>query len=106
MPVTEPIRISATDLRQPSVNEYVELQSHLRRDVGPVSDQPWLIRVIYANWFYLALCSMVGGLAGWALLEPWFDDRQMRDGKHQLAAIFLFPTVAASVGLFLGAAEG
>jgi Inner membrane component of T3SS, cytoplasmic domain len=49
---------------------------------------------------------MIGGLAGWALLEPWFDDRKLGGENVQLAAIFLFPTVAASVGLFLGAAEG
>jgi hypothetical protein len=105
--MADPIRINPGDLHTADVNSYVEMQSYLSRDVGPVSDQPWLIRVIYANWFYLALCSMVGGLAGWALLEPWFDDRHMHDpNKPQLAAIFLFPTVAASVGLFLGAAEG
>ena len=88
------------------VDSYVEMQNYLRRDVGPVSDQPWIIRVIYANWFYLAVCSMLGGLAGWAILEPWFEDRELGGGKMQLAAIFLFPAVAASVGLFLGAAEG
>ncbi|MEX2316812.1 MAG: FHA domain-containing protein [Pirellulales bacterium] len=103
--MTDPIRISASDLRSPQVNEYVELQAHLRRDVGAVSDQPWLIRVIYANWFYLAVCSMIGGLVGWALLEPWVDDNKLGE-EFNLAGLLLFPVVAASVGLFLGAAEG
>src|SRR5688572_23433507 len=81
------------------------MQNYLRRDAGPVSNQPWLVRVIYANWFYLAVCSAIGGLAGWGLLEPWFDDNRPED-ELDIAAIFLFPVVAAGVGLFLGAAEG
>jgi hypothetical protein len=103
--MSDPIRIHVSDLHSESVEEYVETQSHLRRDVGPISDQPWLIRVIYANWFYLAICSMLGGLAGWGLLEPWFDDNQPED-EFNIAATLMFPVVAASIGLFLGAAEG
>jgi hypothetical protein len=99
------IRITESDLHTTDVDSYVEMQNYLRREVGPVSDQPWLVRVIYANWFYLAMCSMVGGLVGWGLLEPWFDDNQPDDAIN-LAAILMFPVVAGSVGLFLGAAEG
>jgi hypothetical protein len=103
--MTDPLRIKPGDLHTADVDSYVEMQNYLRRDVGPVSDQPWLVRVIYANWFYLAVCSMVGGLVGWGILEPWFDDGE-RDEELNLAAILMFPVVAASVGLFLGAAEG
>jgi len=81
------------------------MQNYLRRDVGPINDQPWLIRVIYANWFYLAVCAALGGLAGWALLEPWFDDNTP-ENELDVAAIFMFPVVAGGIGLFLGAAEG
>lgn len=103
--MSEPIRINTRDLHSPEVDQYVETQRFLRRDVGHIDDQPWLIRVIYANWFYLAICSMLGGLAGWGLLEPWFDDNRP-DDETQLAAILMFPIVAAGIGLFLGAAEG
>ncbi len=103
--MSDPIRINSADLHTADVDSYVEMQNYLRRDVGPVSDQPWLIRVIYANWFYLAICSMIGGLVGWGLLEPWFDDNTL-DEEFDLAGILLFPVVASSVGLFLGAAEG
>src|SRR6185369_6360235 len=99
--MSDPIRISPGDLHTADVDSYVEMQNYLRRDVGPVSDQPWIIRVIYANWFYLAVCSMLGGLAGWGLLERWLDDRKIGTEPVQLAAILLFPTVAGSVGLFL-----
>jgi hypothetical protein len=103
--MTTPIRISSGDLHTPDVDSYVEMQNYLRRDVGPVSDQPWIVRVIYANWFYLALCSMIGGLVGWGVLEPWFDDNRL-ENELDVAAILMFPVVAGSIGLFLGAAEG
>ena len=103
--MTEPIRINPNDLHSPEVDQYVEAQNYLRRDVGPIDDQPWLVRVIYANWFYLAICSALGGLVGWGLLEPWFDDNSLGD-ELEWAAILMFPVVAAAIGLFLGAAEG
>lgn len=103
--MTDPIRIQSTELHSATVDEYVETQAYLRRDTGPIGDQPWLIRIVYANWFYLAFFSMLGGLVGWAVLEPWFDDNQV-DVEFDVAAVLMFPVVAASVGLFLGAAEG
>ena len=105
--MSDPIRISQAELRSPSVDEYVEMQNFLRRDAGPIDNQPWVIRVIYANWFYLSVCSMVGGLVGWAILEPWFDDNSIADENTiDIAGMLLFPVVAACIGLFLGAAEG
>lgn len=101
----EPLRISNADLKSESVDEYVATQSWLAKDAAQVSDQPWLIRVIYANWFYLAICSAIGALAGWAIVEPFFDDNAVQ-GEDFVVAILLFPTVAAGIGLFLGAAEG
>lgn len=103
--MSDMMHIKSTDLRSPQVEEYVEMQNYLRRDVGPIGDQPWLIRVIYANWFYLAVCSALGGLTGWALLEPWFDDNAP-DDEASVAAILMFPVVAGCIGLFLGSAEG
>src|SRR5438128_2359911 len=81
------------------------MQQYLTRDAGPLDAQPWIIRVIYANWFYLSLASMAGGLAGWLCLEPWFDDHAPDDEPH-VAAFLMFPVVMAGIGLFLGAAEG
>src|ERR1700722_19168125 len=65
-----------------------------------------LIRIIYASWFYLAIAGCLGALAGWAVLEPFFDDFAQAQEQFNLAAFLLFPTVAGSIGLFLGAAEG
>ena len=89
---------------RPEVEQYVEMQQYLRRDLPGTESQSWVIRVIYANWFYLSLASMIGGLVGWGLLEPWFDDHAV--DEDDLAAVLMFPTVAGCVGLFLGSAEG
>ncbi len=97
------MRITASDLTAPVVEEYLETQAYLTRDIGDVSDQPWLIRVIYANWFYLALTGAVGGLVAWLILEPFFDDKV--EGV-QVSALLMFPVVAGFVGMFVGAAEG
>ncbi len=102
---SSPIRIDTSELYSPKVNEFVEMQQALRRDVGPINPQPLVIRVIYSSWFYLSIASGLGGLCGWALVEPFFDE----DGRgplHIVIASIFFPTVAAGVGLFLGAAEG
>src|SRR5215211_7444987 len=83
------------------------MQKYLRRDVGPMGNQPWVLRVIYANWFYLSVAAMLGGLAGWALLEPWINDATaVADDDVDPASILLFPVVGACIALFLGAAEG
>jgi hypothetical protein len=103
--LSEPIRITTSDLQSPEVDQYVEMQQYLSRDLQTAENQSWVVRVIYANWFYLSLAAMLGGLVGWAILEPWFDDNAP-DPETNLAAILMFPTVAGCVGLFLGSAEG
>lgn len=103
--MTDPIRITHTDLESSEVSQYVEMQEYLRRDVVPDGTQPWLIRVVYANWFYLSVACILGGLAGWAMLEPFISDHDMGE-EFQPADFLLFPVVAGAIGLFLGAAEG
>ena len=63
---SSPIRIDTSELYSPKVNEFVEMQQALRRDVGPINPQPLVIRVIYSSWFYLSIASGLGGLCGWA----------------------------------------
>jgi len=104
--VPDLIRITTSDLKRPEINDYVEMQKYLHRDVGPIADRPWVLRVIYANWFYLSICAMVGGLAGWAMLEPFYSDFDVAEGELNIAGLLWFPVVTSCVGLFLGAAEG
>ncbi len=98
---------TSSEVYSPQVNEFVEMQQALRRDTGPIDPQPLLIRVIYSSWFYLSIASGLGAVLGWAVLEPFFDDTKvhMHDGLTMLIAIFLFPVVAAAIGLFLAQAR-
>ena len=98
------LKITAADLQAPAVEEYLETQSWLQRDMGEIQEQSWIVRVVYANWFYLAICSAIGGVAGWAVIEPFFSDDPLVEDTA--AALLMFPVVAGFVGLFLGAAEG
>lgn len=104
----ERVRISKEDLFTPQVEDYLEAQSYLLCEIGPVDDQPWIVRLIFSNWLYLSFWGMTGGLTGWILLEPFFSDfaDEERDPAQLAVALLLFPTVAAFVGMFLGAAEG
>jgi len=98
-----PLKITSRDLAAPEVEDYVASQAYLRRDVSAVGDQGWVVKVIYANWFYLAVCSAAGALAGWACVEPFIDDSVP---EFRAIDIFAFGIVTGFIGLFLGAAEG
>lgn len=99
-----PLRITKADLNTSEVDEYVETQQWLQRDLEGGGRQPLLIRIVYANWFYLGVCSALGGVVGWAILEPFFSDDPLNEDI--VAGILMFPVVAGFIGLFLGAAEG
>ncbi len=109
-----PLRIDAKELFSPQVEEYLEVQTAMQRGVEEVAPQSLFVRVVYSSWFYLAICSGIGGFCGWAILEPFLDDTKFIQNApgtlpppdQLIAALLLFPTVAGFVGLFLGAAEG
>lgn len=101
--MSEPLRIDQRDLFSPKVEEYLDQRSAFQRGMADVEPQPLLIRIIYSNYFYLSVACLCGALVAWGIIEPFFDDNSEEDGPAQ---ILMFPTVAAFVGLFLGAAEG
>lgn len=107
MAADKTIRIEEGELFSPQVDDYLAVQQSLRRDVGELGAQPLVVRAIYSSWFYLALASGFGALVAWAILEPFIDDNAMQvDPVAAVMSLLVFPTVAAFIGLFLGAAEG
>lgn len=99
------LRIDTKDLFSPQVESYIETQEFLRRDVGELEPQSLFARVFFSSWFYLSVCCGMGALLSWAIIEPFFEDHAVGE-RANAAALLMFPTVAAGVGLFLGAAEG
>ena len=105
-------RISSQDLYSEKVEQVLETQAYLSRDIGEVVQLSWIQKTLFSSWLYLAFWGMVGGVLGWACVEPFFDDNaepdlQLGINWEQLISTFLmFPLVAGGVGLFLGAAEG
>ncbi|MBW3539866.1 MAG: FHA domain-containing protein [Planctomycetes bacterium] len=110
------MRIDRGELFSPQVEDYLESQAALRRDVEDVEPQPLIWRVLFSSWFYLAVASGLGALVACVVLEPSFNDREMaveevlgalqgEDVFHPIQ-LLMFPTVTAFAGLFVGAAEG
>ncbi|HUG91473.1 MAG TPA: FHA domain-containing protein [Planctomycetaceae bacterium] len=102
----EPIRIDRRDLYSPQVEDYLEVQQSLRRDLGEIEPRPLIVRVLFSSWFYLAIASGLGAFVAWAVMEPYFSDDPFLGNENLVVRILFFPTVTGFVGLFLGAAEG
>ncbi len=99
----EQFRISSDDLYSAKVEEVLETQAYLSRDIGEVEDLSLIQKVLFSSWLYLAFWGMIGALVGWAILEPVIGED---DGLGIVGDFLLFGSVAAFCGMFLGAAEG
>jgi hypothetical protein len=103
----QPMRLTSDDLFSARVEGYLEEQAMLRRATPDVAPQPLVLRVIYSSYFYLSVAGLIGALVAWAVIEPYYTEARLhKDSEFMIAAILMFPTVAAGVGLFLGAIEG
>ncbi len=105
----EPLRLSADDLYSPRVEAFLDEQAMMNRAMPEVQPQPWIFRVLYSSYFYLSLASGLGAFVAWMIMEPFFVERTAIQGGQEgfhWANFLFFPTVAGSIGLFLGAAEG
>jgi len=98
------LKIDHDDLFSDEVEDYLAVQQNLRQSRSEAAPLAWWVRVLYSNWFYLSLAAGVGAFLAWAALEPFTTD--LVEDEVDTAGLLLFPTVAAGVGLFLGAAEG
>jgi hypothetical protein len=99
----EPLRLSADDLYSPRVDAFLDEQAMLSRALPEAGPQPWIVRVFYSSYFYLSLASGLGAFLAWLVIEPFISDLH---AETLWIGLFLFPSVAACSGLFLGAAEG
>lgn len=102
----EPLKISRDEMYTAGVQDYIDTQATLARNVEAPEPQPWYRRLFYSNWFYLMIWGTLGALAAWGAYEPFIDDTIIIRRKNDYSDYILFGSVAAAVGLFLGAAEG
>ena len=103
----EPLKISRDEMYTAGVQDYIDTQASLARNVEAPEPQSWFRRLFYSNWFYLMIWGTIGALAAWGAIEPFLDDKVfIRDDHDDYYDFILFGSVAAAVGLFLGAAEG
>ncbi len=101
-----PLQLGNDELFSPKVDEFLQERDALRREVPEAPPQPFLIRLIYSSWFYLAVAGAGGALLAWAVLEPFFAEGEDKTTGNKIVNYLLFPTVAAGIGLMLGAVEG
>ena len=115
---SDPIKLEDHDLYSPNVEDYLAEREALARAMPEYGQTSAFSRLIYSGWFYLSFFGMLGALAGWAAIEPFFNDAELHkfqfdaemgrplDFTKLILPLMLFPTVMAGVGLFLGVAEG
>jgi len=102
----EPMRLDREDLYSPKVDAFLEERDALSRDRAEVAPTSLFFRIVYASWFYLAVAGGLGAFIAWSVLEPFIDDQALHRGENVLIALLFFPTVAGSIGLFLGLIDG
>ncbi len=75
------ITITKADLRDPKIDEAIELEQSYSPRSPKAAQQKRRFRLIYATWFYLLLAGAIGAFAAWALIEPQFEDGITFAGK-------------------------
>lgn len=73
------IRISKDDVSSTHVDDMLKRQMSMRGDPGVTRarSHTWY----YQSWFILGVVGMLGAIAAWATLEPFFDDCLYIQGK-------------------------
>ena len=75
------IRIDRDDLYSRRVDDIVAEQEAMgRAGAGPQTTSLWR-RILFSTFFILSVAGGTGGLIGWALIEPYFDDGVVLWGK-------------------------
>lgn len=73
------IRITREEAFSPHVDDLLKRQMSLRGEKGVTRETRG--RWYYRNWFIFMVVGLLAGLAGWAALEPLFDDFAYLQGK-------------------------
>jgi hypothetical protein len=72
------IRITKDEALSPHVDDLVKRQMSLRGEPGVARDRRR--RWYYQNWFVFSLVGLLGAVAAWGILEPFFNDNLYLQG--------------------------
>jgi len=98
------IRITEGELRDPSIDEVINLEKSLTRSGGEFVEDvktPLHLNPI----FYYALAAFVGAFIVWAITEPFYSDKD-ESGIPFVSDYLLFGPVAGVMGLTIGLTYG
>jgi hypothetical protein len=98
------IHITHDDLKDPAIDDILNLQKSLQQRQGEFLEDiptPWY----YNPVFYYSAAGLLGALAAWGLIEPYFSD-SMDDRVPFLSDYILFGLTAGLLGMALGIVHG
>jgi len=72
--MSDSIRLSHDELYDPKVDEIIARQEALVRGAGEHAAPPRWRTIVYSSMFFLSIAGTLGGLIGWAVLEPMINE--------------------------------
>lgn len=78
------LRIETTELNDRAVDEALSRQASFGMAPAPERDPEPKTSLLYRPWFALMLAGALGGLAGWAVMEPFVDDDDVFSGRMEV----------------------
>ncbi|MFO1512098.1 MAG: FHA domain-containing protein [Verrucomicrobiota bacterium] len=86
------IRITKEEALDPHVDDLLKRQMSLRGERGVTRDRG--CKWFYQNWFIFMVVGLLGAVAAWAIVEPFFDDMLYIQGMiTKVDAMDRFPTL-------------
>ena len=102
----QPVRITEGDLYSPAVEEWLQRETAIRAVPESVEPEPpGPFSFLLNSVVYTTLAGALGGLLGWALIEPFYDD-QGEGAGHLIIGVLFFPLIGMMVGGMVAAVEG
>ncbi len=68
------MRITQDELFSPKVDDIVAEQEALRRPLGDLGPTSLWRRIVFNSLFFLSVAGLIGGIAGWGIMEPHIQE--------------------------------
>lgn len=99
-----PIVINKRDLRDPHIEEMLQMEQAARRPLTPTERAPvetalWLNPIVYTS-----VAGLLGAILAWAVIEPLIT--KTARNETGIGLVLMIPIAAALIGCFVGLIEG